>query len=208
MSIALSMIKYPTKIPKKVQHIFHKYKPKRRSLATHIEILRKRKLVKKARQLTKMTTPRPESLQDSSESTDRAISLTDLTYILENNDEIRPGKTVHPILLHTKLDASNALYDFAETDSDDYTINEDGSDGNSDGDSDGNTDGDIGGGGGGDSYDDSDSDSYDNSDSDSYDDSENKNDIPSSTNLLPSSREDRAQSIDSLVSEEPEIVDI
>ena len=50
-------------------------------------------------------------------------------------------------------------------------------------------------------------------DSDDFDDltsteSDDENHIPASTNLLPSSREDRAQSIDSLVSEEPEIVDI
>jgi hypothetical protein len=192
MSIALSIIKYPTKIPGKVQHIYHKYKPnpKRRSLATRIEILRKRNLVIKARRLIEMTTPDPESFQDDtidpksfqddtidpksfqddtidpesmhSEPTDLVISLEDLTHILENDNEIIPGKTVHPILLQAKLDASKVLYDFAETDSDDYTTT----------------------------------------------DSEEDIDIPSSTNLLPSHRENRTNSIDSLVSEEAELVDI
>lgn len=142
MSVALNVIKNPSQIPKKVTNLFNKLKPQRskRSLATRIEIIKKRKLVRQARQLIEMamTTPVPDTYEEENTG---PISLHDLTYMLE--DDIVLEKETY-------------------VDSDDLTSTE----------------------------------------------SEDENHIPSSTNLLPSSRENRAQSIDSLVSEEPEIVDI
>lgn len=138
MSHVLNVIKNPSQIPKKVSYLFNKYKPRRsnRSLATRIEMIKKRKLVRQARQLIKIsiTTPSPNTYEEECAG---AISLHDLTYMLEDT-----------------YDDSDDLDDLTSTESDD------------------------------------------------------ENHIPASTNLLSSSREDRAQSIDSLVSEEPEIVDI
>lgn len=126
-----------------ITNLFHKYKPKRSnmSLATRIEIMRKRKLVKQARHLIELaiTTPIPNTYEEN--INESVINLHDLTYMLED-DNISEKET--------------------HIDSEDLTSTE----------------------------------------------SDDENYIPASTNLLPSSREDRAQSIDSLVSEEPEIVDI
>jgi hypothetical protein len=145
MSLVLNVIKNPSQIPKKVSYLFNKYKPRRsnRSLATRIEMIKKRKLVRQARQLIKIsiTTPSPNTYEEESAG---AISLHDLTYMLEDDN----------VLEKDTYDDSDDFDDLTSTESDD------------------------------------------------------ENHIPASTNLLSSSREDRAQSIDSLVSEEPEIVDI
>ncbi len=145
MSTSLKIIKNPLQIHKKVSYLFNKYKPRRsnRSLATRIEMIKKRKLVRQARQLIKIsiTTPSPNTYEEESAG---AISLHDLTYMLEDDN----------VLEKDTYDDSDDFDDLTSTESDD------------------------------------------------------ENHIPASTNLLSSSREDRAQSIDSLVSEEPEIVDI
>lgn len=93
MSAALKVIKNPIETTKHVYSLIHKYRRRRSnlSLATRIEIIRKRQIVKKARQLIEMSmkTPTPNTYDDDNDDDNvlhsTPIQLHDLTYLLEDS---------------------------------------------------------------------------------------------------------------------------
>ncbi len=91
MSAALKVIKNPIKTTKHVYSLVYKYRPRRSnlSLATRIEIIRKRQIVKKAKQLIEMSmkTPTPNTYDDYDDNVVHStpIHLHDLTYLLDDS---------------------------------------------------------------------------------------------------------------------------
>ena len=96
---------------KPINRLFGRYNPKKLSLATRLEIRKKRKLIRKAKKLVATTTPTPATMQDLEES------LEDLTHTLESDPEVIPQ---HP---ETQTNESNGLPctdDLSDDDSDEY----------------------------------------------------------------------------------------
>lgn len=92
MSSALKVIKNPIETTKHVYSLIHKYRRRSNlSLATRLEIIRKRQIVKKARQLIEMSmkTPTPNTYDDDNDDDNvlhsTPIQLHDLTYLLEDS---------------------------------------------------------------------------------------------------------------------------
>jgi hypothetical protein len=99
---------------KPINRLFRRYNPKKLSLATRLEIRKKRKLIGKAKKLVATITPTPDTMQDSEES------LEDLTYILESDPEVVPHQQEVPT--EQNNNRPSCADDLSDDDSDEYTL--------------------------------------------------------------------------------------